>query len=82
MGDAHSFLVGIGATRTARVVGDVRALFPRGFGAAFERTSLVKLDQHRDALERLSDHFCRLSENVPVLAMRYVNELTGRRRRR
>lgn len=55
MGDAHRFLVGIVATRTARVVGDVRALFPRGFGVAFARTSLVKLAQHRDALERLSD---------------------------
>ena len=82
MADAHRFLVRIGATRTARVVGEVRALFPRGFGASFERTSLTKLDQQRETLDRLTNRFYRSSENLSLLAMRHVGEPKRRSRKR
>ena len=71
--DAHAFLQAIGARRTAKIVGEVLALFPRGFGAAFRRDAEDLLDRHSVALDRLAGRFYDLPESIPRLAMRYLN---------
>ena len=70
--DAHAFLLAIGARRAAKVVGEVLALYPRGFGAAFRRNAEDQLDHHRVALDRLASRFYDVPENIPLLAMRYL----------
>ena len=70
--DAERFLSTIGARRTARLVNSVRKLFPRGFGAAFRRDALSLIDRQSTALEQLSGKFFVRTENIPILAMRYL----------
>ena len=71
--EAHAFLQAIGARRAAKVVGEVLALYPRGFGADFRRNAEDLLDRHRVALDRLAGRFYDVPENIPLLAMRYLN---------
>lgn len=78
--DAEKFLLMIGARRTARLVSAVRKLFPRGFGMAFRRDAESLIDRQSAALDRLSGKFFDSSENIPVLAMRYLKSPGGRSR--
>ena len=78
--DAHRYLEQIGARRTATIVGKVRALFPRGFGAAFRRDAEPMLEKHRVALDKLADEFYRSRDNIPLLAHRYAESRRTRSR--